>query len=148
MFIPLVPEYDITEPFETDHRHKRNLNGDDHKTKFYKLKAFGEELPLELSLNKNLMASDLKVEVMGSDGVSVFQPAPRNSFYLGKVSSDPDSMVAVSDAGGLVRTYFPFFRLWPLLVSLHPSLNFKHFMTLKRTKAEMRINKTKSDVQI
>lgn len=109
MFIPLVPEYDITEPFETDHRHRRNLNGDDQKTKFYKLKAFGEELPLELSLNKNLMASDLKVEVMGSNGASVFQPAPRNSFYLGKVSSDPDSMVAVSDAGGLVRTYFPFF---------------------------------------
>ena len=108
MFLPLVPEYDITEPFETDHRHKRNLNGDDQKTKFYKLKAFGEELPLELSLNKNLMASDLKVEVMGSDGTSVFQPAPRNSFYLGKVSSDPDSIVAVSDAGGLVRTIFLF----------------------------------------
>ena len=72
------------------------------------MKAFDEELPLELSLNKNLMAPDLRMEIMRGDGTSEYHPAPRSTFYLGKVSGDPASMVAVSDAGGLVRAYCSF----------------------------------------
>lgn len=67
------------------------------------MRAFDEELPIQLTLNEKLMAPDLRVEVTRSDGVMEYQPVPRNTFYLGKLSNDPESMVAVSDDGGLVR---------------------------------------------
>ena len=108
--LTLVPRYDITEPRplqRENRRQKRNLsNGDNPETKFYTIRAFDEEHPLELSLNKNLMSPDLKVEVMRGDGTTEYHPAPRNSYYLGKVSDDPESMVAVSDAEGLVRACY------------------------------------------
>ena len=52
------------------------------------------------------MSRDLRVEVMQSDGTIEYHRAPGNTFYLGKVSTEPESMVAVSDAEGLVRPYF------------------------------------------
>ena len=52
------------------------------------------------------MSPDLRVEVMRSGGAMEYQPAPKNTFYLGKLSNDPGSMVAVSDDGGLVRVYW------------------------------------------
>lgn len=76
--------------------------GDQTGRKFYKLKAFDEELPLELSLNEKLMSPDLRVEVMRRGGAIENQPVPKNTFYLGKLSNVPESTVAVSDDGGLV----------------------------------------------
>ena len=105
----LVPEYDLTVPYpsqDESHRQKRSVSHVElAETKSYKLKAFGKELPLKLSLNKNVMSRDLRVEVMQRGGRIEYHRAPRNTFYLGKVSTEPESMVAVSDAEGLVRPY-------------------------------------------
>ncbi|XP_068689559.1 A disintegrin and metalloproteinase with thrombospondin motifs 16-like, partial [Montipora foliosa] len=101
-----VPEYDLdvfyTSEREKHQRPKRALTSDAlHEKKLYKLNAFEEEVPLQLSLNRKLVSPDLKVEVMRSDGSMELLPIPRNNFYLGKLANDPDSMVAVSDDGGL-----------------------------------------------
>ena len=98
-----VPEYDISEPFEEktdDHRQKRSAEDD---KKYFKIKAFGEELPLQLILNQKLMSPDFKVEIKRRDGRTEYQPAPKNTFYLGKVMSESESMVAVSHSQGMVR---------------------------------------------
>ena len=50
-----------------------------------------------------LMAPNLVIETHHGDGVVTTHPAPRNKFYLGKVSSDPGSLVAMRSDRGLVR---------------------------------------------
>ena len=49
------------------------------------------------------MSPDFKVEIKRRDGRTEYQPAPKNTFYLGKVMSEPESMVAVSHSQGVVR---------------------------------------------
>lgn len=110
-----VPEYDISEPFKEktdDHRQKRSTEDD---KKYFKIKAFGEELPLQLILNQKLMSPDFKVEIKRRDGRTEYQPAPKNTFYLGKVMSEPESMVAVSHSQGVVRVIIFFFILFFLI---------------------------------
>lgn len=113
----LVPDYDITEPYPSQdenngQRQKRSLQNDDNfKEKFYKMKVFDEELPLQLSLNQQLMPPDMRVEIKRSDGTTDYHPAPENTFHLGTVLSDPESMVAVSHAEGMVRTK-KYVRIW------------------------------------
>ena len=52
--------------------------------------------------NKRLMAPNLVVETHHGEGVVTTRPVPKNKFYLGKVSSDPDSLVALRSSRGLV----------------------------------------------
>ena len=109
LFNFLVPDYDITEPYPYPEENKgdreiRSVQKDDQsKEKFYKMKIFDEELPLKLSLNDKLVSPYMMVEVQRGDGTTDYHPAPENNFYLGKVTSDPESMVAVRDAEGMVR---------------------------------------------
>ena len=77
--------------------------GDPSKDKFYKMKIFDEELPLKLSLNDKLLSPYMRIEIQRGDGTIDYYPAPQNNFYIGKVTSDPESMVAVRDAEGMVR---------------------------------------------
>ncbi|XP_020601543.1 neurogenic locus notch homolog protein 1-like isoform X6 [Orbicella faveolata] len=102
-----VPDYDITELYPSPEENKgdretRSIRKDDQsKEKFYKMKIFDEELPLKLSLNDKLVSPYMMVEVQRGDGTTDYHPAPENNFYLGKVTSDPESMVAVRDAEGM-----------------------------------------------
>ena len=72
---------------------------------FYKVPAFGNELHLNLTLNRKLMSPNLVVETRLADGTVSNTPVPQNTYYLGHVMYDPRSMVAVSDEGGLVCIY-------------------------------------------
>ena len=106
----LVPDYDITEPNLAQDENKglrqeRSLpKENDFNEKFFKMKVFDEELPIKLSLNQQLMSSDMRVEIKRGNGRTDYYPTPKNTFYLGKITSDPDSMVAVNHAEGMVRT--------------------------------------------
>lgn len=108
-FLFLVPDYDITEPHLSSEENKgnrkmRSIRKDaPSKSKFYKMKIFDEELPLKLSLNDKLVSPYMRVEIQRGDGTTDYYPAPQNNFYLGKVISDPESMVAVRDEEGMVR---------------------------------------------
>lgn len=133
---PKVPEYDITHPYQSDEqgefvsysmhsqtRRKRDTRP--QKSSFYKMNAFGTELHLKLKRNDHLMAPGMKVLRQHSDGTTTQHPAPENTYYLGHVASDPQSMVAVSNFGGLVRgfSYFHIFLKFHLerssLVGIH-----------------------------
>ena len=82
-------------------RHRRSASHPD--VMHYKLHAFGSKLQLRLKRNMELMAPNLVIETHHGDGVVTTHPAPRNKFYLGKVSSDPGSLVAMRSDRGLVR---------------------------------------------
>ena len=49
------------------------------------------------------MSPNLVIERHYRKGIVRTHPAPRNKYYLGKVSSDPDSLVALRSDKGLVR---------------------------------------------
>ena len=109
----LVPEYDVVLPFHSNDdgefisfnlrgggRQRRSLN-DLHRPN-YKLRAFGKDLHLKLVRNDRLMAPGLRLEKVFPDGRTSRSAELQNTFYLGHVASDPNSMVAVSNDEGLV----------------------------------------------
>lgn len=85
-------------------RRKRNLR--DQDVLHYKLHAFGSKLQIRLKRNLMLMAPNLVIETHHGGGVVTTQSAPRNKFFLGKVSADPDSLVAMRSDKGLVRKIY------------------------------------------
>ena len=52
------------------------------------------------------MVPNLVIETHHGGGVVTTQPAPKNKFFLGKVSSDPDSLVAMRSDRALVRVCY------------------------------------------
>jgi len=107
-----VPEYHVTSPYQSNDagdfvsyslhptREKRST-GEALDHSFYKLDAFGSKLHLKLKKNDHLMAPGMRVSRENSDGTVTSHSAPENTFYLGNVVSDPQSMVAVKNDGGL-----------------------------------------------
>ena len=108
-FVFVVPEYDVTTPRQTESngrvmshfRRRRSVAPPD--VLHYKLHAFGSKLKLRLKRNSMLMAPNLVIETHAREGVVTIRPPPKNKFYLGKLPSDPDSMVALRSDRGLVR---------------------------------------------
>lgn len=107
-FSAVVPEYDIISPYQLDERglplhdlRQRRMD-EPRERKFYKVPAFGRELDLNLTLNRKFMSPNLVVETRHADGTVSYANVPKNTYYFGHVVSDPHSMVAVSDEGGLV----------------------------------------------
>lgn len=104
-----VPEYEVRAPHQTEangravshFRRRRSIGHPD--VLHYKLHAFGSKLQLRLKRNLNFMSPNLVIERHHRGGMVTTHPAPRNKYYLGKVSSDPDSMVALRSDKGLVR---------------------------------------------
>ena len=114
-FFLLVPEYDISNPYQSNdlgdfvsysmHQARSKRDTVPHAPAFYKVDAFGSKLHLKLKRNDHLMAPGMTVSKQNSDGTITLHPAPRNTFYLGQVASDPRSTVAVSNDGGLVSSF-------------------------------------------
>ncbi|XP_078380427.1 A disintegrin and metalloproteinase with thrombospondin motifs 16-like [Oculina patagonica] len=108
-----IPEYDVSTPRQTEangrtvSRFRRRRSVDHPDVLHYNLHAFGSKLQLRLKRNLKLMAPNMVIERHHKGGLVTTQPAPRNKYYLGKVSSDADSLVALrSDKGlsGMIRT--------------------------------------------
>lgn len=110
-FIPVsVPEYDVIIPYQLDERglplsdpQRQRRTEEPRENIFYKVAAFGRDLHLNLTLNRKLMSRDLVMETRHADGTVSYASPPKNTYYLGHVMSDPHSIVAVSDDGGLGR---------------------------------------------
>ena len=104
-----VPEYDVISPYQLDerglplHDQRQRRSDEPRENMFYKVPAFGRELDLNLTLNRKLMSPNLVMETRRADGTVSYASVPKNRYYLGHVVSDPHSIVAVSDEGGLVR---------------------------------------------
>lgn len=102
-----IPEYDVATPLETEPNgravsHFRRRRSHTHpEVLHYRLHAFGERLRLRMKRNKRLMAPNLVIETHHGGGLVTARPVPENKFYLGKVFSDPDSLVALKSNKGL-----------------------------------------------
>ncbi|KAL9963366.1 hypothetical protein ACROYT_G026876 [Oculina patagonica] len=102
-----VPEYDVIIPHQLDerglplHDQRQRRSDESRENIFYKVPAFGRELHLNLTLNRKLMSPNVVVETRHADGTVSRAPAPKNTYYLGHVVSDPHSLVSVSDERGL-----------------------------------------------
>jgi len=107
-----VPEYDITSPFQADesgnflsyklHEHaRRKRDADEPNAWYYKMEAFGMLLHLNLTKSNNLFGPGLVVEKILKNGSKGYSEPPRTAFYNGHVTSDPNSVVAISNHNGL-----------------------------------------------
>ena len=130
LFSDTVPEYDVVSPYHSDEegkfvssdlrdggRQRRDVA--DSSRPFYKLRAFGKDLHLILARNERLIAPALQFEEKLPNGRISRSPVPDNTFYLGHVDSDPDSLVAVSNDDGLVMSCIQFTLtvLYPICIS-------------------------------
>lgn len=106
-----VPEYEVIHPYQSNaageatsfalHQSRHRRSTDDSDVKYYQLKAFGSDLHIRLKRNIALMNPRLTVESQNEDGSMTSHSVPDNTFYLGHVSSDPGSVVALSTHQGL-----------------------------------------------
>lgn len=108
-----VPEYDVTHPYQSTSdgeflthdmrsipRVRRDAeSSDDHH---FSLRAFGKAFHLKLRENKELTAPGLMVESF-ENGQVKRTPLVPSTHYLGHVRDHPESNVAVSNNGALVR---------------------------------------------
>lgn len=113
-FIFVVPEYEVTEPYQANaegefvthtlhERHTRQVHGDSGEW-HYKMDAFGNKMHLKLRKNTQLVKPGLELETRHDNGDVTRTPVGRDSYFHGKVSSEPGSFVAVSNTYGLVRS--------------------------------------------
>lgn len=88
--------------------------------------AFGNKLHLKLRRNTQLVKPGLELETRHDNGNVTRTPVSRDSYFHGTVASDQGSLVAVSNADGLVRSVsffflfntFVFFTGWFILRSI------------------------------
>lgn len=110
--LPLVPEYEISEPYQTNadgefvshtlhERHTRDLH--DKGAWYYKMDTFGKKMHLKLRRNTQLIKSGLELETRHKNGDVTWMPVKSDSYFHGIEASDPGSLVAVSNDEGLVR---------------------------------------------
>lgn len=108
----LVPEYEVTRPYLSNangefvshtlhERHAREIHDNDEW--HYSMNAFGNKMHLKLRRNTQLVRPGLELETRHENGDVTTTPVSLNSYFHGRVSLDPDSLVAVSNANGLVR---------------------------------------------
>ncbi|XP_029190426.2 A disintegrin and metalloproteinase with thrombospondin motifs 6-like isoform X4 [Acropora millepora] len=107
-----VPEYDVTHPFQVDesgnfvsyelHEHARRKRNADQPDVFnYKIKAFGLSLHLNLTTPSTLFRPGFVVETFYENGSKKLSEPPYTAFFNGHVTSDPNSIVAISNHNGL-----------------------------------------------
>ncbi|XP_078379423.1 A disintegrin and metalloproteinase with thrombospondin motifs 6-like [Oculina patagonica] len=106
-----VPKYDVVNPYQSNeagecvsfalHQSRNRRSTDDSDITYYKLRAFGSDLHIKLKRNNELMNHLVTVETQNEDGTMTSHSVPKNTFYLGHVSSDPGSVVALSNLRGL-----------------------------------------------
>ena len=83
-------------------RRKRGTNHDEPHLWYYQVQAFGMSLHLNLTKNTNLLVPGLVVEKINKNGNKEYSEIPHTAFYAGHVTSDPNSVVAISNHDGLV----------------------------------------------
>ena len=110
--INLVPKYEITKPYQSNEqgefvshtlhaRHTRDVH-DSGTPLFYKMDVFGKKMHFKLKQNTQLVKPGLEIETRYENGDVTRTPIKSDSLYHGKELSDPESLVAVSNGGGLV----------------------------------------------
>ena len=90
------------------HTRDRQDSGEWH----YKMDAFGKEMLLKLRRNTQLVKPGLELETRQANGEVTRMPVKSGSYFHGTVSSDPGSLVAISNDKGLVSDLCDSFFHW------------------------------------
>ncbi|PFX33597.1 A disintegrin and metalloproteinase with thrombospondin motifs 6 [Stylophora pistillata] len=164
-----VPEYEVTSPFQVDesgnflsnklHEHarrKRGTNHDEPHLWYYQVQAFGMSLHLNLTKNSNLLVPGLVVEKINKNGNKEYSDFPHTAFYAGHVTSDPNSVVAISNHDGLkgiIKHFGSSFFMQPLpshLARYHgvssgsqPHLIFRRSLDNEKSRCEVMETRSK-----
>ena len=109
----LVPEYEVISPYQSDEsgnivdyvlhgqtRTRRATN--EPKFWYFKMEAFGRSFHLKVAKTTPHITSGAVVETVDDKGKSTYKEVPRSVYYTGHVTSDPESLVAISGNKGLV----------------------------------------------
>ena len=112
---PTVPEYDVILPSQADkHGSFASYNLNEHARKkrsthkepdewYYNIRAFGKRMHLKVRKNDESLGPGLVLEKHHADGFKTAHQLPKRSYFTGHVTSDPSSLVAISnDDGGMV----------------------------------------------
>ena len=110
----LVPDYEVVHPTKVktngeflSHKLSHNYDEDEgrndgEKGLHYNIKAFGENLHLNLKKNHKLFAKNLDVEVLGHQGKILRKEKVRNCYYHGHSKNHPKSTATLSTCDNLV----------------------------------------------
>lgn len=83
--------------------HERHTRDTQHSGEWhYKMDAFGKEMHLKLRRNTQLVKPGLELEARHANGEVTRMPLKSHWYFHGTVSSDPGSLVAISNDKGLV----------------------------------------------
>lgn len=110
-----VPEYEVATPYQSDEGGKYisfELNQQSSRERrdaeegpnplFYSMKVFGNPLHVRVTRSPDVVSRGTVVETVYADGSTTRSDVPKTSHYLGHVTSDPSSFVALSNDNGLV----------------------------------------------
>lgn len=145
-----VPEYDITRVFK--YRRKRSALSPQQE---FRLSAFGRNFELTLEPNDDVITdSVLPIERVTSDGQLTKElHLPQERFYVGHVTSDPESHVAVREVNkkgqlsGAIMSDGHLYEIEPLPDHLHKRAELKetgYHVISRRSSEELTNNEAKS----
>ena len=113
IFCTVVPEYEVIAPYKSDDSGSfvDYVHHDEERTRratsepnvwYFKIEAFGRSLHLNVTKVMPKITAGAVVETVDHSGKSTYKEVPRGVHYTGHVTSEPESLVAISGNKGLV----------------------------------------------
>lgn len=113
LFCTVVPEYEVIAPYKSDDSGSfvDYVHHDEERTRratsepnfwYFKIEAFGRSLHLNVTKVMPKITAGAVVETVDHSGKSTYKEVPRGVHYTGHVTSEPESLVAISGNKGLV----------------------------------------------
>ena len=113
IFCTVVPEYEVIAPYKSDDSGSfvDYVHHDEERTRratsepnfwYFKIEAFGRSLHLNVTKVMLKITAGAVVETVDHSGKSTYKEMPRGVHYTGHVTSEPESLVAISGNKGLV----------------------------------------------
>lgn len=107
-----VPEYEVIAPYKSDDSGSfvDYVHHDEERTRratsepnfwYFKIEAFGRSLHLNVTKVMPKITAGAVVETVDHSGKSTYKEVPRGVHYTGHVTSEPESLVAISGNKGL-----------------------------------------------
>ena len=112
-FCTVVPEYEVIAPYKSNDSGSfvDYVHDDEERTRratsepnfwYFKIEAFGRSLHLNVTKVMPKITAGAVVETVDHSGKSTYKEVPRGVHYTGHVTSEPESLVAISGNKGLV----------------------------------------------
>ena len=113
LFCTVVPEYEVIAPYKSDDSGSfvDYVHHDEERTRratsepnfwYFKIEAFGRSLHLNVTKVMPKITAGAVVETVDHSGKSTYKEVPHGVHYTGHVTSEPESLVAISGNKGLV----------------------------------------------